>query len=1022
MVVICKYCYRANAINCSFCSDCTSPVIHQGGHVKTSQQWGEIKQVTILSADIANSIELIAGLDPELAMHRLRPIVTSMRDEVARFGGLVLSVVGDGIFAVFGAPRAEEEHALLACEAALAVQHALAPYHSTARVRIGLHSGSVVAYPEGGDPTKPTIYGVTAHVADRLQAIATPGRVVMSGDCYSLVKTRICARFLGHRALRGFQQELELYELIGIRSLSSSRRFRRSKLSSFRGRLQEMAFLRNHLNESVRTTSVIGISGRPGTGKSRLCYEFAESCRASRIPVFEMRLHPFGRIAPLQPVLEFIRSALFRITPLHSPAAARRQILRRLKSLGYLPNQDLAALHELLGINDDAAEPFMSPIGRQERLLVIIRSIIAYFGQTRIVIILEDLHWLDEASETFIEALLDAFAASQILLLVNYRTAYTPSYVQSAWFEELALRELPRAEIEALVEELAGVEPALVDLRAQIAHRSGGNPFFAEEIVKSLTELVAVKQTTGSTFPAHMTLPMTVQSAIAAQIDHLNSSDRALLHVVAVLGQDILLPILATIADLPSQRLREELARLCAAELLQEVGTQGSPVWKFRHPLIQEVAYSTQLKSRRELMHAKIARAIRLHHIDRIGEFAALIAFHLEAAGQLLDAAKQMEVAARWMLTKSPGQAIQHWHKVRQLLAGKLDDPGARALHTMASAQVAWLGLQQGMTTSEARPYLAEALRWAADCDVSLIPLLLFVEARIDGASGAADTYVARVRKALDRLKPAQHVRAATLYTALSQAYGWGGLQKHALRANDSALARVAGLERLDHDFLGYSVEHWALSLRGRILARLGRFSDADLCFKTLRATDHALEDPTVGFISHLGGIDEAWFYNDGLSAFLHAESIARLAEAQRSPYLRVFAHQSAGTAMLLLAKPADASVEFEAGLEKLRTMQVANETEAELIAGLAHAALDLGRVEYAISLAEQTLSVARSKNARMPECRACIILALAIADKGDTAAGRRGVSWLRRAERLVLQTGVVLYSRELNQARALYR
>ncbi|RYF04467.1 MAG: adenylate/guanylate cyclase domain-containing protein, partial [Oxalobacteraceae bacterium] len=481
-----------------------------------------------------------------------------------------------------------------------------------------------VAYPEGGDSIKPTIYGVTAHLAERLQATATPGRVVMSGDCYSLVNTRTRVRFLGRQALRGFQQELELYELVGIRSLSSSQRFRRSKLSSLRGRSQEMAFLRYHLDESVRTTRVIGISGRPGTGKSRLCYEFAQVCRAHRIPVFEMRTHSFGRMAPLQPVLEFIRSAFFRITSSQSPTAARRQIMRRLKGFVAVSSQDLSVLYDFLGIPDDAVQLSISPTARREQLLVIIRSIITYFGHTRSVVILEDVQWLDEVSETFIAALLDAFAASRILLIINYRTSYTPSYVQNAWFEERILRELPQAEIEALVDELASAEPALDDLRTQIAHRSGGNPFFAEEIVKSLIGLAAEKYMAGSKYSARMTLPITVQGAIAAQIDSLDSSDRELLHIVAVLGHEISLPILATITDLPSQRLREELARLCAAELLQEERTQGSSVWKFRHPLIQEVAYGTQLTGRRELMHAKIAQALHLHHIERIGEFAAL--------------------------------------------------------------------------------------------------------------------------------------------------------------------------------------------------------------------------------------------------------------------------------------------------------------------------------------------------------------------------------------------------------------
>jgi adenylate cyclase len=988
---------------------------------------GELKQVTVLFADLVSSTEMVASLTAEDAMRRLKPALDAMCDAVERFDGTVVRTLGDGILAFFGAPRAQEGHALLACEAALAMRDEFRAREDAMSIRIGLHSGEIVAdAPVVNTVTEHGAYGLTIHLASRLPTKADEGEICLTEDTYRLVRSFCNVGPLGRHRLRGVPEPIELYLLKNLRPAVASQQFRGVTLAKFRGRDREMALLQRTL-AAVETegSRVTGIVGAPGTGKSRLCYEFAEWCRARLIPVFEARAQPYGAATPLQPVLEFLRSTYFSVSPGDEPNIAIKQIATRLAELGSTFEPDLWLVCDFLGIKHGRESPsWFSPKARTARLLDIVRHMVRQRGELASVIIIEDLHWLDQASEEFVATVADAVISTKTVLIVNFRPTYFASWMNGVPYQQIELAELTPTETDELVDELLGQRQELIDIRRRVAERSGGNPFFAEELIRSLVEHLAIVGEPGDYQPGISNtsdvLPATVQAVIQARIDRLAATERDLLHIAAIVGKEFQLAVLQWVANLSPVETEATLVRLCAAEMLRPRSTQNGQAYSFRHPLIQDVAYSTQLRSRRSALHSRVARAIEQFHPERLDEFAALLSHHFEQAGEVDCAAEYAARAARWIGSTSPAQAIKHWHKVRALRAGQPRTAEGDALRIAASSQIAWLGWREGMTSEEARPFIREALEWARDIDDSMIPLLLFVEGRIAGASGGqADHYVSVVTEALV-LAESRHDagRVATLNASLSQAYGWAGLLREALAASDAALARVSEVADFDHQFLGYNVEHWIVGLRGRILVRLGYFDEARLCFDRILAIDPPLIDPTVQFIANLGYVDLAWCLGDAAMASVHAGQVAELAKRQASPYLRAYSLACRGIASGVAERYQAAIQSLAAGVSFVRTARVAMEIEPEMLANIAEYQLRSGAWAAAVEKAQEAIAIAQERHARLPECRATITLAAAHAAGDDPDRPDEVALFLERAEALINLTGARIYEGLLQAAR----
>jgi adenylate cyclase len=985
--------------------------------------------VTVLFADIVSSTELVAQLDAEDAMRRLKPALDTMCDSVERFHGTVVRTLGDGILAFFGSPRAQEGHALLACEAALAIRDAPRLREQSMSIRIGLHSGEIVAdAPLVESVSEQGAYGLTIHLASRLTGMVEPGDICLTEESYRLVRSFCDVGPLGRHRLRGVPEPIELFLLKGLKPAVASQQFRGVTLTSFRGRDREISLLQRTLAAVEKSGSrVTGVVGAPGTGKSRLCYEFAEWCRGRLIPVFEARAQPYGAATPLQPVLELLRSTYFGVSLDDDQEKAERRIAERLAELGSTFEADLPLVCDFLGVKHGQGLPaWLNPKARNTRLLDIVRHIVRQRGTIASVIIIEDLHWLDEASEEFVATLVDAVTATKTVLVVNCRPTYFAQWMRASHYQQIELAELNPTDADQLVDELVGKRPELREIRQRIVNRSGGNPFFIEELIRSLVEHVTLVGEQGDYRLGRDVnsglLPPTVQAVIGARIDRLAEQERDLLQTAAIIGKEFQLAVLQSVANLTPPEVEAILAQLCSAELLQPRNDSTGRGFSFRHPLIQEVAYSTQLRARRSILHSSVGSAIERFYPERLNELAALLSYHYEEAGQIEAAAQYAARAARWVGSTSPAQAIKHWHKVRLLMADQPRTPESDSLRIASSGQIAWLGWREGLTSEQARPFIQEALQWARDIDDSIIPLLLFIEGRIAGASGGrADAYVQIVKDALSLTELRRDAgRTATLNASLSQALGWAGLLREALAANDVALAGMHDIADFDHQFLGYSIEHWILSLRGRILVRLGQFDDARLCFDRMLNIPAGQIDPTVQFIANLGYVDLASYYDDVAMAQKHADKVDEIATCQGSPYLRAYSFGCTGSALGIAGRYDAAIQALTEGVQFVRTARVAMEFECEMLASLADFRLRNGDIFLAIEDAQQAIKISLARNARLPECRVSITLASALLTRDAIGDRARAAALLDRAETLIEICGAKIYQPLLENARRL--
>lgn len=1034
--LVCQSCGRENKPTARFCGDCgtgltttlprgesarsSAPADSNAGRSGT-ELWGELKIATVLFADIASSTEQIADLGPEEAMERLQPAVLQMCDAVERFGGTVVRTLGDGIMALFGVPKALEGHVRLACEAALSIQAIFANDAWGLNVRIGLHTGQVASNPTVGESARSDgVHGLTIHLASRVMASAEPGSIRLTHASQTQAAEHYDADRLGQFALRGISEQTTLYTLRGRRMDTGKPQARVH--TPFRGRDREMGLLQLALHRAGnKCAPVVGVTGEPGTGKSRLCYEFAQWSSGRGVVVHEVRAQLYGHATPLQPVLELFRNCFFHIGHGDDAASAREKIARRLMLPGEpgvspMEASDVLLLADFLGVNDPSAPPLtLNPRSRQARLLAAMRYLVRQPGNGLAMLILEDLHWLDEASMEFVSALVDAVAGTRVLLVLNYRPTFSATWEKSERFSKIELTELSGDDMNHLVRELISHRRELLDICELIARRSGGNPFFAEELVRSLAESGVLSGEPGA--PGHgitaieRALPSNVQSVIGARIDRLREPVKALLQVCSTIGKEIPLSVLEQVADVAAVDVAQGLEELCAAELMQPQPDEDGPHFAFRHPLIQEVAYSMQLKARRTILHAAVAEAMKDHYRLRGDEFAALIAHHYEAAGQMVHAATHASRAAQWFGRTSSAQAIKHWHKVRQLLPLKTGTGDGDKLRAMASSQIALLGWREGLSLQEAQLYIEEAMTITELMDSRLKQLLFMIEGRLVQANGgSADGYVQKVQQALSLATlDADPGRVAMLNAALSQAYSWAGLLDAALEANDRALSDVHQIDSFDSDFIGFDVKQWMLGVRARILIRLDRSVDAQKCLQNMLKSPGTTGDPVIEQVVHFCYIDLALWEGDALMAQQHAAQMNEVVEKHPGLYMKAFALCGSGLAHLASMAYPQARATFREALELIRSGQVAMEFETEVLTGLAESCYRLGDEQQALDYALEAAEMSRKRSHRLSECRALMICA-AIFEGASFKDEAAAIRCREQASELIQVTGAVRY------------
>ena len=566
----------------------------------------ERRQVSVVNCAVLGAPGGTGDLDPEDWRDLVLAFQKQVAAVIARFEGQVEAAQGDAVAAVFGARQVREDDAQQAVRAGLALVEMIKAFKwkgaPSLSVQVGIDTGLVVIGGEGAAP-----FGTPVNVAAQLQGQAAPGSVVISPATAALAGGAFDLEPFGPRAFR----------VVAPRATQTRFDVSRARgLSHLVGRSGDLKVLQDALRQADGGDGqVIGVVAEPGAGKSRLCFEFLEFCRAEGVPVYEGRAVSHGRNIPLLPILEVFRS-FFGIRAEDDGAAARGKIEARLRSVDDAVGEASPLVFDFLGVPDpERPVPPMDPEARQRQLMGLMRHVINRAGSTQVTVtLIEDLHWMDTASEQFLEHMVDARAGARSVLLLNYRPEYHAQWMKNSWCRQIALSPLDHGALQELLADLLGPDPSLAGLAALIEGRAKGNPFFVEEIVQTLIETGHLKGARGAyrlvSRVEKLEVPITVAAVVAARIDRLPERERRLLQVASVIGADFAEPLLAAVADLPANELSAALSNLRRAEFIVERALFPVTEYAFKHPVAQEVALAALLKDRRRQVHGAVARAI----------------------------------------------------------------------------------------------------------------------------------------------------------------------------------------------------------------------------------------------------------------------------------------------------------------------------------------------------------------------------------------------------------------------------
>ena len=578
---------------------------------------GERKQVTVLFVDVSGFTSLAERLDPEEVHRLMSRAFELMLAEVHRYEGTVNQFLGDGIMALFGAPVAHEDHARRAVHAALGIANALAGYQAelvgrsiTFRVRQGLNTGVVVVGSIGNDLRMDyTAVGDTTNVAARLQQASEAGRVTISETTYRLVEGYVQARPLGELHLKGRTEPLPAWEVTSAREARTPLEIRTDRgLTTFVGRDRELALLRERFEQArAGQGNVVFIVGEAGIGKSRLLHELRRDLGAST-DWLEGHCLSFGRAMALHPLVDLLRRS-FGIDEADDEGAIAEKIDRGVARVGENPST-VPYLRALLSV--DPGDPIireMSPQERRGETFDALRRLIARAAErSPQVLVIEDLHWTDAATEQFLTGFVDSVPALRVLCLFTYRPGYAHPFGERSYLSRIAPAVLSNYESARIAATVLATDALPDELERLVALKAEGNPFYIEELVRSLIEAGALRRAGARydlTRPLHeIGIPGTITDIIAARIDRLPEAPKRTLQLASVIGREFTQRLVHRLSEFPD-RTDRLLHELKAIELIHERRVLPELTYAFKHALTQDVAYDSLLVRRRRDLQAR---------------------------------------------------------------------------------------------------------------------------------------------------------------------------------------------------------------------------------------------------------------------------------------------------------------------------------------------------------------------------------------------------------------------------------
>jgi class 3 adenylate cyclase/tetratricopeptide (TPR) repeat protein len=570
----------------------------------------ERKFVTILRADVVHSTDLIAELEPEEALSRLEPALAAMRAAVRQFGGIVSKEMGDGLTAAFGAPVADDNHAPLACHAAIELVRRVESLGDPGlQVRVGLHSGFVVTYVIASEFSKVyEIGGAAQHLAARLESAAEPGQIYASEACQKLAEGHVRFESLGRKLLKGFAAPMPVYRVTGANDLSSWQVRKTRNVSRFVGRSRETALLRHAAEDTSAGGRTVCLTGDPGIGKSRLVHEFVQELEIEGWRLVEAECSPNLQSSPFAALKHLLLSILGTATaddrpgPVADPRTGLSPILRSaVDAVLDLPISDEQW---------DKLEPQSRGRAISDASCAIVENLAR---QQRTVLLIEDLHWVDRASDAVMAALA-SLKTPHLLILVTSRPNGIPEWVNRFKAEVLALRPLDEGAGMAMLDAILGPSSTTSDLKSRVIRHTGNVPLFVEEVCRRLKETGILQGQWGDLSlwqpVGELGIPTSLQGVIAARLDRLPREERALMQMAAALGSRSSVLTLREVAALPEGLLQRCLGALDRAELLVKADGVAEDALEFPHEMVRQVTYDSMVERTREKVHARILVAL----------------------------------------------------------------------------------------------------------------------------------------------------------------------------------------------------------------------------------------------------------------------------------------------------------------------------------------------------------------------------------------------------------------------------
>ncbi len=936
---------------------------------------GERKRVTVLFVDIKGSTRLAEQAGAEAWHLILDRYFTLLSGAVHRYEGTVNQYTGDGIMALFGAPLAHEDHAVRACFAALEMQRQVRLYADELRlssglnlsIRVGLNTGEVIVGAIGDDLRMDyTAQGLTVNLAARMEQICEPGRIYATRNTAALAEGYFRLRDLGEMAVAGMDLPLRVYEVEGEGVIKTRlERGLARGAACFVGREAERLQLRAALDEALAGRGqVVAVVGEAGIGKSRLCHEFAQDCERGGIAVHRATGVPYAAAMPFHPVQTLTRRRL--CLPDEGGAAELKRLaagallLFDPASVALLPR-----LLEFLGSGEAAAVGAGATADRRQLFELLARLLPR--ADAPQVLLVEDLHFADSGSEAFLEMLIAQVAGTSTLLLLNFRPDYSAPWLERRPHQRIGIGALDQAQIEAVASDLLGAHASVAALPQELSRRAGGNPFYVEEAVQALSETGHLQGSHSAYTLARAIgrwpIPDTVHALVAARVDRLGEADKNLLQSAAIIGLEFPQQVLARLADLPAAQCAEGLNTLHSRGFVQPKA-DAIGIYAFSHPLSQDVVYRAQLETQRSAAHRRLAELLEGEHplTAPPDDDAVAIAHHWHRAGDWVRAAEWNLRAASWSSAHGANASLAQFRLAQKNLQRAPRNAATDRLRIQSLAGLVRMAQFTDIAPEETEAAYVEArdLAEANRDTASLAELLISYSAEQlhrGDAREAVRLVGEAVRLAVDSgaLELINRFRLQLLLVHSTAGYPREGAELVSEAGGDGWLTEPLGPENFN-----------SRAFHALILGWLGRLDQAHAQLRAALA--YAEQEGRATSWMHTNWIDLAGFSGDHSGVLQQGQLALQRAEIGGSSYFRAIALRGLGLAHVLLGDGAAAVRVLEPALLLVARGANAHQFQAQTLATLAKAYVQLGAYDRAHATANAAIASAQSSHSRVWE------------------------------------------------------